>query len=521
MTTEIDETTSSPQEGMNDGDWQTVATKKAKRSHHEMAASTSDQQAGPAPPPTHQPPAAASKAPRVKPLFVFLDQGHQYPRVYHALKNALTERFTCTNRGKDDLMVHTASIADYARAIKALQAIGAQHSVLLQQHEVPKKFVLRGVHRHTPTDFLQEEFAALNLPVQNHWFLENRQRREKCDALVIEVPQSCDTARIQALRKFAGMRIRVDDYRRPKGPAQCSNCQRFNHVGEGCSVAPVCRWCSGPHSATDCPNGGKQEHKKCAHCTKQHCANFKGCSAYKKETRRHLPPQECKKREQQSRRDMRDNMRATDQPQPPQQRAPQGHHAPHDTTPGAHRRRASATIWRRPVGAGLRPCSSTGSPATMSWTTQCLPTTRGRGRRGSRRTPRATKMAKESPRAPPRTGPDSLPRTSWQPPSQLQHRRRGRQLPHSRRPHLRLPWLLTQRQSCQLPSRYPPPAHWRRSSGTSRRSSTPTKPFVETPDCRAPSALCASFWSSGWTHPNPWPTKYEPPWIAYVRLLAS
>ncbi|XP_063244450.1 uncharacterized protein LOC134543534 [Bacillus rossius redtenbacheri] len=299
------------------GGWQT-ASKRQKRTHGDAVGS--DSEVGPAPPSPQpagstEPPAAETKRRKIKPLFVFLDQGHQYPRVYKALKDSLAEKFICQNRGRNEIMVHTGSITDYHRAVKALQAIGAQHSVLLQRDEVPKKFVLRGIHHDTPQDFLQQEFAALSLPVQNCWFLENRQRFQKCDALVIEVPQSCPTETIQALQEFAGMKIRVDDYRRPSGPVQCSNCQRFTHVGKGCAANVVCRWCSGPHKATECPNGGNPEHKKCALCEGKHCANYRGCSEYKKETRRHLPPDVRKAREQQSRRDIQANKRAEVQAQ--------------------------------------------------------------------------------------------------------------------------------------------------------------------------------------------------------------
>ncbi|XP_063218637.1 uncharacterized protein LOC134528900 [Bacillus rossius redtenbacheri] len=196
---------------------------------------------------------------------------------------------------------------------------------------MPRKFVLRYVHRLTPLDFLQQELATANLPVQNFWFLENRQCREKCDALVIEVPQSCDPNRILLLKEFASMAIRVDDYRRPSGPSQCSKCQQFNHVRKGCRAAPVCRWYSCPHRAPDGPLAGQQEHKKCAHCQEQHCANYKGCSEYKKESCRHLP-QVRKAREQQSRRDIRENRRAATHPAP-QQRTPPGFFGPPGSQP--------------------------------------------------------------------------------------------------------------------------------------------------------------------------------------------
>ncbi|XP_063216140.1 uncharacterized protein LOC134527403 [Bacillus rossius redtenbacheri] len=288
------------------GTWSVHTNKRVKRAHLDVPGASSEDEAGPSPSPLPpQPPAAPAKTPKVKPLFVFLDQGHQYPRVYTALKNALTDKFTCQNRGRDEIMVHTASVPEYHRAIKALEAIGAQHSVLLQHDEIPKKFVLRGIHRHTPLDFLQQEFTALSLP-------------------------TCNSERIYGLTEFAGMRIRVDDYRRPSGPSQCSNCQRFTHSGKGCKANPVCRWCSGPHRAPDCPNGGNPEHKKCVSCKLQHCANYRGCAEFKKESRRHLPPQVRKAREQQSRRDMKANRQAAagPPPQPQQQPGPSGNTGP-------------------------------------------------------------------------------------------------------------------------------------------------------------------------------------------------
>ncbi|XP_063229653.1 uncharacterized protein LOC134534878 [Bacillus rossius redtenbacheri] len=216
MTNDISDSEDHAGTGMDETGWTLASSKRAKRSHMEVS-------------------------------------------LYSALKGALDEKFTCQHRGHDEMQVNTANIAEYHRAIKALQAIGAQHS---------------------------QEFAAADLPVQNCWFLENRHKREKCDALVIEVPQSCDSAKIYALREFAGMLIRVDDYKRPSGPNQCSNCQRFGHVGKGCNASPVCRWCSSPHCAPDCPQGGVADHKRCTHCKLQHCANYKGCEEYKRRGKR-------------------------------------------------------------------------------------------------------------------------------------------------------------------------------------------------------------------------------------------
>ncbi|XP_063227034.1 neurofilament heavy polypeptide-like [Bacillus rossius redtenbacheri] len=177
-----------------------------------------------------QPQQAATKPGRnqIKPLYALVDATHNYPAIYRALKGSLQDKFTVYNRGRDQLQIQTASVPEYQLTIRALQAIGAQFSVLLQKDEIPSKFVFRGVHRETPAEFLAETFQDMRLPVQSFWFLENR-------------------------------------YRHPEGPNQCSNCQRFSHVGKGCNSKSVCHWCSGPHRAPDCPHGGSRKYRQHKH----------------------------------------------------------------------------------------------------------------------------------------------------------------------------------------------------------------------------------------------------------------
>ncbi|XP_063230944.1 basic salivary proline-rich protein 1-like [Bacillus rossius redtenbacheri] len=84
-----------------------------------------------------------------------------------------------------------------------------------------------------------------------------------------------------------------------------------------------------------------------------HCANFKGCQAYKKETRRHLPPDVRKRREQQSRRDVRENRRAAAQPP---QSGPSGYQGPPRQNPwGPPRYPPPATFGQYMAQAGVNP----------------------------------------------------------------------------------------------------------------------------------------------------------------------
>ncbi|XP_063218736.1 uncharacterized protein LOC134528998 [Bacillus rossius redtenbacheri] len=303
------------------------ARKTPARRTHDPASQPAPSTSAGSSPASAEPAPQAPKKMQVKPLFVFVDQAHSYPVIKAALDAALLEKWSCISRGHDQLMVHTATVTEYHRAVKALEAAGVQHSVLLQRDEIPNKFVFCRVHSSMDKAFIQGEFQRMGLPVQNFWFLTNRQTRQPINKLVVELPKAINTDKVYAIKSFGGLNIRVEDYRHPKGPLQCGNCQRFGHSGKGCRASPVCRWCSQGHKTEVCPQGGDKKQMKCARCDGPHSANYRGCMAFKRENWRHLPQQERKERELQSKRAMRDNRRAAAAapvPPPPQHAGPSG-----------------------------------------------------------------------------------------------------------------------------------------------------------------------------------------------------
>ena len=69
-------------------------------------------------------------------------------------------------------------------------------------------------------------------------------------------------------------------HKKVRGPPQCHNCQHYGHTRNNCCHEPKCVKCDGNHPTNEC---SKDRHSppKCALCTKEHTANFKGCPVYK------------------------------------------------------------------------------------------------------------------------------------------------------------------------------------------------------------------------------------------------
>ncbi|KAF0746765.1 Uncharacterized protein FWK35_00027517 [Aphis craccivora] len=68
--------------------------------------------------------------------------------------------------------------------------------------------------------------------------------------------------------------------RRPD-PPQCHNCQKYGHTRNYCHHYPRCVKCESEHSTDECTKQ-PEEPAKCANCSGNHTANYKGCQSLEK-----------------------------------------------------------------------------------------------------------------------------------------------------------------------------------------------------------------------------------------------
>ena len=76
--------------------------------------------------------------------------------------------------------------------------------------------------------------------------------------------------------------IRVEPYRPPARPLQCTNCQQFTHNAAGCRLTPVCSYCGEPgHKRQDCKLPGLQGSKPtCFNCGGDHSCRYAKCPVW-------------------------------------------------------------------------------------------------------------------------------------------------------------------------------------------------------------------------------------------------
>jgi len=80
----------------------------------------------------------------------------------------------------------------------------------------------------------------------------------------------------------------VEESYKLKVKSQCLNCQDYGHTRAYCGYPSRCVRYSAFHPSTECTKT-RDTAAKCALCSGDHPANYKGCSVYKELQRRNTP----------------------------------------------------------------------------------------------------------------------------------------------------------------------------------------------------------------------------------------
>jgi len=82
------------------------------------------------------------------------------------------------------------------------------------------------------------------------------------------------------LSNFLHTKIKIEEPYKPKVRSQCLNCQDYGHTRAYCGYPSRCVRCSAFHPSTECTKT-RETAAKCALCSGDHPANYRGCSVYK------------------------------------------------------------------------------------------------------------------------------------------------------------------------------------------------------------------------------------------------
>ena len=190
------------------------------------------------------------------------------------------------------LKIQALTEASYRKSRDLLNTKKLAYHTHQLKSERPYRVVIRGLHPNTEKSDIVTALAEFHHKVRDVVNVTIRKRKDpsnrNSDKVLINLPlffvslePSHNNKDIYDISALLYQRISVEAPHKKNEIPQCKNCQQFGHTRTYCRKSPKCVKCAENHSTEECKKPKKNK-AKCANCSGDHTANWKGCDTYQK-----------------------------------------------------------------------------------------------------------------------------------------------------------------------------------------------------------------------------------------------
>lgn len=176
----------------------------------------------------------------------------------------------------EGIKVHLETVDDFRTVTDSLKNQGKEYTT----HQLPQDRELVVVIRGVCQTFSEKE--VLEEIQQSVPEAERVHRMKKGDSIwplvTVHLKNNSAAKAIFDVSSIGGLRVQVEPKRKSKIVSQCRRCMKFRHTANYCQAAWVCAFCSQGHITATCPSKDKKDASpKCANCSGNHRATYRGC----------------------------------------------------------------------------------------------------------------------------------------------------------------------------------------------------------------------------------------------------
>lgn len=211
---------------------------------------------------------------------IFIKGVEDFPGLCTELINLIgVDNFYCKST-TDKLKIQTSNPDSYRTVVHFLRKEKAEFHTYQLNEDKPTRVVLRNLHPSTPTELIKSELEVRLFEVRQVTQVLHRINKHPLPLFFIDLEPTDFSQGIYQLDSLLHTKIKIEEPYKPKIISQCQNCQAYGHTKAYCGYMPRCVRCGNNHHSSACPNS-RQDPMRCALCSGNHPANYKGCSTYK------------------------------------------------------------------------------------------------------------------------------------------------------------------------------------------------------------------------------------------------
>ena len=196
------------------------------------------------------------------------------------------DNFICKS-STNSLKIQTMDSNAYRALVHYLKSEKAEYHTYQLKEDKPLRIVIRNLHPSTPLNLIKEELEVRLFEVRQVTNVLHKLNKNPLPLFFVDLEPTPKSFEIFKLSSLLHCKIKIEEPFKPKTISQCFNCQQYGHTRTYCGYHPRCVRCGADHESTACPNP-RDAPPKCAHCSQNHPANYKGCTIYKELQRRKI-----------------------------------------------------------------------------------------------------------------------------------------------------------------------------------------------------------------------------------------
>lgn len=189
------------------------------------------------------------------------------------------DNFFCKSSA-DRLKIQTANPDSYRTLVRYLKEENAEFHTYQLHEDKPIRVVIRNLHPTTRTELIKDELEVRLFEVRRVTNVLHRITKIQLPLFFVDLEPTQKSSEIFQLSSLLHTKIKIEEPYKPKSISQCNNCQEYGHTKTYCGYPSRCVRCGAHHQSSACPNS-RAVPPKCALCSGDHPASYKGCSVYR------------------------------------------------------------------------------------------------------------------------------------------------------------------------------------------------------------------------------------------------
>jgi hypothetical protein len=224
---------------------------------------------------TNNPP----KMPKPPPIFIYGVKN--FKEMIKSLSDATGQDAYYTKTLPDETVkINALTIDTYRKLIKHLKKENIIHHTYQPKEERAYRVVIRHLHYSIPTEEIKLELEKAGHKVRNIMNIKHRVTKEPLSLFFVDLEPQQNNKEIFKQEFLYNTKITIEAPKKNYNIIQCMRCQSYGHSKTYCSKPFNCVKCGQSHDTKTCTKP-KSTPAKCALCSGDHPANYKGCTVYK------------------------------------------------------------------------------------------------------------------------------------------------------------------------------------------------------------------------------------------------